>query len=407
MNSVIRHLSTLRDSLAVSQRRLAPNVPPEQDRAERYIQQERAHSWLIRRAFIFVVIIPTVISIIYYVLIASRQYVSEAQFIVRNTSAQRITGLDRLINTFGISTTADDGYAVESFMQSRDALQIIDTSVPLRAAYRCHGIDWFSCYPSIWNLFGKDSLESLYEYFTDQVSVTRDPMTGITLMGVSAFTAKDAQRIAKALLKAAETKVNSMNERAMRDAIKHAESEVRRAEEHVLSAQSNLTKFRDREMLVDVGQASASQSKNIAGLETDLALTRTKMGETRKNAPTNPSLPSISARIFALQSQIAREKSKLVGNKGALSAKLAQFERLSLLRKLADQEFTLAMSGLEAAREEARRKHIYIEEVVKPNVPDESTEPKRLRSILTVFVTTFAIFAVIWILLVGAREHAQ
>ena len=210
---------------------------------------------------------------------------------MRNTSAQRITGLDRLINTFGISTTADDGYAVESFMQSRDALQIIDTSVPLRAAYRCHGIDWFSCYPSIWNLFGKDSLESLYEYFTGQVSVTRDPMTGITLMGVSAFTAKDAQRIAKALLKAAETKVNSMNERAMRDAIKHAESEVRRAEEHVLSAQSNLTKFRDREMLVDVGQASASQSKNIAGLETDLALTRTKMGETRKNAPTVSCLP--------------------------------------------------------------------------------------------------------------------
>jgi len=62
---------------------------------------------------------------------------------------------------------------------------------------------------------------------------------------------------------------------------------------------------------------------------------------------------------------------------------------------------------LQLARQEAQRQHLYIQIPVTPNLADESLEPQRVRAIATVFVTGFAVFAFVWILMVGAGEHAH
>lgn len=63
------------------------------------------------------------------------------------------------------------------------------------------------------------------------------------------------------------------------------------------------------------------------------------------------------------------------------------------------------MRTIDNAREEAQRKRIYIEAVVSPNLPDKSTEPKRLRRILTIVVISFAIFVMVYLLVSGGRDH--
>jgi len=408
MNAIVRRIAILRGAYSPAGRNSVPDLQREQERAERYLRQSKAHSWLTRMAFVCIVIAPTILGTIYYGLFAAKQYVSEGDFLVRNTSSQRLTGLDRLISTFGISTTADDGYAVEKYLTSREAIEEVSAGVDLRTAYRCRGIDRFSCYNSFWSIFRKDTFESLYEYVTSRILVIRDASRGITSLRVVAYSPKDAQLIAQLLLKAAEKKVNSLNARAMGDAVSQAQITVHQAEQHVLSTQRDLTRFRNQQMIVDAGKASTSQAENIASLEADLALTRTQAGQAEKTAPGAPALKSLTARISAIQRQIEAERSKLVGaGSQALSNKLGEYERLTLLRKLADQEFALAMSALQAARDEARRQHVYIESIVHPNLPDDSTEPRRIRGILTVFVSSFAIFAVLWILSIGAREHVQ
>jgi capsular polysaccharide transport system permease protein len=109
----------------------------------------------------------------------------------------------------------------------------------------------------------------------------------------------------------------------------------------------------------------------------------------------------------ALEQRIALERKKLAGDDSALAGKVAVYENFTLLRDLAERGFAAALTALESARQEASRQQIYIEEMVKPNLPDDDTEPRRLRSILTVFALSFAIFSVTWILTVGAKDHAQ
>jgi len=58
-----------------------------------------------------------------------------------------------------------------------------------------------------------------------------------------------------------------------------------------------------------------------------------------------------------------------------------------------------------SARQEARRQQIYIEKVIEPNLADESTQPQRIRSVAMVFMVSFSLLAVGWILTVGVKEH--
>ena len=62
---------------------------------------------------------------------------------------------------------------------------------------------------------------------------------------------------------------------------------------------------------------------------------------------------------------------------------------------------------MQNAETEAQRKRIYIEEIVRPNLPDEPTRPERLRAIVSTAVVGFLAFSILWILSVGSKDHAQ
>ena len=97
----------------------------------------------------------------------------------------------------------------------------------------------------------------------------------------------------------------------------------------------------------------------------------------------------------------------MAGDDIALAGKVSAYERLTLLRDLAGKSFANALNALDAARQEARRQKIYVETIVEPNLPDQALEPQRARYVLTIFVMSFAVFAMGWILFAGAKEHAQ
>ena len=77
----------------------------------------------------------------------------------------------------------------------------------------------------------------------------------------------------------------------------------------------------------------------------------------------------------AIQDRIASEKTKLFGDNSAMAQKISEFEQLTLQRDIADRTLAESMSALESARQDARRQHVYVEEVVSPGLPDWPTEP--------------------------------
>jgi capsular polysaccharide transport system permease protein len=330
--------------------------------------------------------------------------VSEAQFLVTKAASVKPSGIDALMKAIGASQQVDDTSVVTGYILSRDAVRSLEGQLPLREIFSRSQSDPFSRFPRFWR---GDSFERLYEYFLDRVDVYQDPKTGLSVLTVQTFRPEDSKVLADALLKLAEKAVNELNKRAETDTLNFAWSELGRAQQKLIDAQQALTTFRTQELLVDPSKTSAAILETINRLSRERVQVLAQRQQILTSAPDSPAGQSMAVRAEALQNQIEQERSKLAGGSGSLAPSVSTYERLTLLRELAEKDVAAAQTAMEVARQEAQRQHLYIQMPIAPNLSDESTEPQRLRAIATAFVTGFAIFAFLWILMVGAGEHAH
>ena len=368
------------------------------------VQGNRAQR-LRRLAWATVLFSPALFGAAYFGAVATNQYVSEAQFVVRSASkpGRILGGLESLLEVAGISRPRDDVWAVHDYLTSRDAVRALSRRLDLRAIYGHPAADFLARYPSILH---NGSEEQLYRYFQHRLTVVVNSSTNLTTLRVDAFTAQDAQRVAEALLELGETLVNKLNERAEADAVRVAEAEVARAEARRIAAEQAITAFRDRELLLDPAQNSAIMVEVIGNLSSQLADARADLDQMRATSPTNPGVPVLERKVQALERQLAAERGR-VGDAGdGLAGKVAAYEKLNLEREFSIRALSGAVAALEQARTEARRQQVFLERVVEPGLPDYPMMPRRWRMVLTVFGFNVLGVAVGWLLLTGVREHA-
>ncbi len=350
------------------------------------------------------VIIPTVLAILYYGLIASDVYISESRFVVRSPQRQSQSSLGALLQGTGFSRSQDDTYSVHDFALSRDALTELDQQLAIRKAYASREIDFINRFPGLdWD----DSFEAFFRYYRKHVSIDYDTVSSITTLKVRAYTADDSKKINDLLLKMGERLVNNLNDRSRQDLIKTAEQEVKVAEDKIKAAAVELSSYRNSQSVVDPDRQSALQLQGVAKLQEERISIEAQLAQLMKVSPSNPQISSLRSRLDSVQKAISAETSKVVGKSSSLTSKSAAFERLALDKGFAEKQLAAAMVALETARSEALRKQLYLERLVQPNLPDKSVEPRRIRSIFTVFVFGLIAWGVLSLLVASVREHVE
>ena len=368
-------------------------------------ERERPAWW--RRvpiAALLVVGLPTVLAMIYYLLIASPRYVSETQFIVRAQGQNAQTSLGIVLQSAGLAPAASDAFAVHRYITSRDSLTELSRRFEVAEMLAPPGTDAFSRYPRPWE---GHSQEALYKGFQRFVTVGYDSTTGISTVRVEAFRARDAQALNEALLSGGEQLINRMNDRSAADAVAQARQSRDEARSRLSAAQQQLTAFRNREQFIDPETAVSQGSELIGGLLAEVASLRADRAQIAAEAPNSPQLPVLESRIRAYEQQIAAERASQTGAAGSLAPKISVYEDLALNREFADRELAQATASLISAEQEARRQKLYLDRVVAPSLPDEPSEPRRWLAILTVFASTLLIYGIGWLVYAGVREHRQ
>jgi capsular polysaccharide transport system permease protein len=345
--------------------------------------------------------LPTVIAALYYFLIAADLYASEARFVVHSPSKPQITGLSGLLQGGGLTTSHDDVYTVHDYILSRDALAALAKTEDLKAVFSRPEADWLSRYP---NLIYGEEFEEFYKYYGHRVEVVFDTTTGITTLTVKAFRAEDAQRLASRLVELSEALVNRLNERSKANAVADAEKEVELAEQRVTDVQASVLAYRNRERMLDPGKSSGSVLEAQSRLQTDINATRLRLAQT---VPQSPVRSELETRLHVLSSQLEEQRSRMAGSDTSFAPKISEYEKIVLKQDFAERGLTSALASLENARVEARRQQIYLDRVVEANRPDLALYPKRLISVLIVFITCFIAYSIGALLLAGVREHAQ
>lgn len=370
----------------------------------------RAPLWrrVVRRlgkTFWITVALPTVLAALYYGLMASDIYISESRFVVRSPERAAPSGLGALLSSAGISRSHDDTYTVHGYIASRDALEVLDKRLQLRAAYSDPSIDVLRRFPGM--TWWADSFEDFFAHYTNQVEIAYDPASSITTLQVRAFTPQMAHDINEALLQMSETLVNNLNDRSRQDLIQVAQREVKTAEARSTAAALALTAFRQKGGVFDPAREAGLQIDTAARLREDLRVTETQIAQLRQVAPGNPQIATLGAQAERLRRAIADETAKVVGQGNSINAKAAAYERLMLEKDFADKGLVSALATLEAARNDAARKQLYLERLVKPNLPDTPLEPRRWRAVLTVLVLGLVVWGVFSLLIAGVREHVD
>jgi len=352
--------------------------------------------------FLLTVIVPTSLATLYFGLIASDIYVSQAQFVVRSPDKPATTGLGVLLKSVGFSNAGDEIFATQDYVVSRDALRALNQKDAVERAYTRPGISVFDRFnPLGWN----DSFEDLYDYYRDKVGIEHDATSSITTLSVMAFSAEDAFRFNKQLLAQAEGLVNRLNSRGQNDLVQYAKRETEEAEQAGLRASRELARYRDARGVIDPEKQATVQLQMVSKLQDELIGARTQLAQLRALAPENPQIPVLETRIGSLTREIAVALGQVTGASSSLSATAVRYQRLQLERDFADRRLTAALTSLQEARNEARRQQAYVERIVQPSLPDEAQQPRRLRGILATFVLGLVAFGVLTMLLAGIREH--
>ncbi|OYX37538.1 MAG: hypothetical protein B7Y98_11920 [Sphingomonas sp. 32-62-10] len=352
--------------------------------------------------FTAVVLVPTLLATVYYLLVASDIYVSESRFVVRAPDKPAQTPLGSLLKGAGFSNAGDEIFAVRDFVGSRDALTQVNSDGLAVRAFTAPGASIFERYApfGLWN-----NQETLYRFYQQQVSIEYDSTSSILRLTVATFDPNDATRMNQRLLNLSEALVNRLNYRGRTDLVKFSLEEVDEARARAISAGNRLAAYRNRARVVDPEKQAGVQLQMIGKLQDDLVATRNQLRQLEALTPQNPQIESTRVRVKGLEQEIAGATNRLTGGQSSLAGSTAQYQRLLLDSGIAEKQLAAAMASQAEANNETRRKQAYVERIVEPNLPDYPSRPKRFWGILSVFALSVVVWLVLRLLLAGVREH--
>jgi len=370
------------------------------------VDKSRQRHWLAKHRWVLLFVgVPTLVAIIYYGFIASPVYVSQSSFVIKTPGqkASPTLSLANLVQTTGLSAGQEQTKEVIQYIRSRNALLDLQKQTDVRAKYSSRGADFLSRFPP---LFSDASFENFYRYYGWMVGANTDADSGLAVVEVKAFTPEDAYDINSRLLDLSERLVNRLNMRAEGTAIAEAERRVVQAEDRVRNARVALGVFRNQQALIDPTKQAAGVLDVSNRLISEQAALQAQLDLMLRVTPRNPAIPGLRSRIIAIGREVEAQNARAVGTPTGIASKLGSYEKLQVEQEFATQMLTAANTALETARTEAQKQQFYLERVVEPNKPDDSTLPRRLRSILIVFGASVCLYFIGWMLVVGILEHA-
>lgn len=359
-------------------------------------------AFFLRPLFLLTVALPTLLAALYFGVFASNIYVSESRFVVRSPTRPTTSPLGVLLSASGFSGAGEEANAVTEYVQSRDALAEVDADGLVSKAFGPERASWFDRFGG---RFGGTSREELYQYFGERVEIGTDPTLQVTNLSVRAYTPEDARKINERLLRQSEALVNRLAERARGDAISIAQAEVNSAQSRGRSAALALAQFRNRAGIIDPERQAVIQLQMISKLQDELIASRTQLLQFQTYTPQASQIPFLRTRIRSLEREVRDQTSQIAGSRSSLSGATAQYQSLRLDTELAEKLLAGALTSLEEAKAEARRKRAYVERIAQPSLPDYALEPRRIRGILATFVLGLLAWGVLSTLIAGIREH--
>ena len=364
-------------------------------------QKSLIYTWAKLGSFA-IVILASIFLVIYFTIIASPRYVSEAQFVVKEAGGQdsSILGLSGL---GAVSPGMRDALILQTFLQSREMATALDKAVSLKAHYERS--DW----DSLSRLGSNSTIESYVEYYQDHVQVTHNELSDVLKVEVQTFDADYSLIVAQALLEISEKFINDLGAKMASEQMGYAQEEVERSYAILSKNQTDLISFQDKFKLYSPEQQGSALLAAINGIEAEIITEETELKSLlafmRKDAP---EVKVKKIRVAALREQMAQEKKRLTSkDQQSLNKINLNYQGIKLNTELAADLYKSALAGLEVVRAEAYRKLKHLLVIEHPALAQENKYPRRIHNILTWFIVLLLTYFIGRLVLSIIKEHQE
>jgi capsular polysaccharide transport system permease protein len=347
--------------------------------------------------FVLLIVIPNIVSLLYFGWLASDQYVSEAKFTVSSGLIPKMDGMGSVTGVPSI-IIIQDTQVVTDYIHSRPIVEQLERLIGLRDHYSDSSIDW-------WARFRRDKpIEKFVDYWKGMASTSITLPSGIVTLHVRAFTPNDTKRIADTVIKLSEDLINDLNNRMWRDTVQAAERDMQESGKLLIKARLQMENVRNTEAVLEVGQTSKALSSLVSGLEADLLKVEQEYNtQLRYVSEQAPQMRVLQSRIVAIKRQLKDVQAQITAEKEAtttpasggdrtLSEKMTKYAQAQLEEKIAEKRYALSAAAVEAARMLSERRFLYLHQAVAPALPEDAEYPKRWLDVGVVFLASILAF---------------
>lgn len=347
--------------------------------------QERRSDRFFRRLTLFsfavIFLIPSVVGLLYYQLIANDQFISEARFTVRSgESSLNLTGITGLASSLIDTGQSRDALIVADFIKSQALVDELSNMFDLRHLFSAPAFDF------VGRLGSDASEEELTKYWKGQVDVSVDRLSGLLSLKIRAFSPSDSLALTNAIVSISERLVNNLTRRNELDAVDETRLEMERAKD---ALGESVTALRDERNRAGIITAEVAE-KSLNDILTNLRLEMSKKEQKRAtlidvNAGKSPEVRVLDTEIDVLERQIMQYEARIAGantemgskQSANLATQVASLKQAELHVDVARKQYQTAVASYEMARLTAERQRSYLLTYVKPRLAEESLYPRR------------------------------
>jgi len=349
-----------------------------------------------------VALVFTMMALLYWSMIASDRYVSEAHIVIQDAGSSSSQGTDSGGVSSDISSQILEHLMLRDYLLSMDILMKLEAKLGLREHYSDARWDLMS------RMWSADSpIEDFYEYYLSRVEVEYDEYNGLLIIKAQAYHPKMAKAIVDELVRLGGERMNELAHSLAHEQVRFLEKEVIRLHKNNAKAHALVLDFQDEHGMISPSGTVDNITGIINSLETrlsDLYTERdTMLGYLMKNSP---SIKNINREIAAVKKQLGSEKTRLVsaGSK-TLNSTMAEHLQLQLAADFSQELYNNALLALSQGRVDAARTLKMIAVLYTPILPQSSLEPNRMYNSVATILFALILSGIIQLLVIIIRDH--
>ena len=367
-------------------------------------RRRRRKALLLLTRLSFFVFLPTLLAGWYFYVVATPMYATKSEFLILKADAGSEAGMGGLLSGTQFATN-QDAIAVQSFLQSKDAMLRLDADEGFKAHFSQPWIDPIQRMPA------DASNEEAYSVYKRNVEIGFDPTEGIIRMEVSAADPEVSARFSEALIGYAEERVDSLSRRKRENQVSDAQRALEEAEAARRAAQERLVELQQEGAVLDPEGRIAALRGQINNIEMQIQEKQLELAALLDNARPNAAKVEGARgdirRLEGLLAQVNAQMTEASQGQDSLAALAARIQLAQADVATRDLMLQSALEQLEQSRRDANAQVRYLTTSVMPVAPQDPSYPRAFENTVLAFLIFSGIYLMISLTASILREQVS